>query len=295
MNAHATIFNTIRAGAILRGLGIFLVLWSFAVAGEAQEPTAEITTISGAVFMSIQGTGDVEAAEGTLLKAGDIVQTQEGAGATLTLSDGSVISVGENTKLDITELTQTAPKARKSRFKVLWGRIRMRLSPGHQSEGSSMTVDTLNAQIGVKFSQPDVEIGYDASANITIVKTYTVAINVRNLLTGAEVTSLPVKHQAIVKEDVIIVSKITDVSALLNRIGELPPDEEEQEEQAEEEANIATLLETQQVATGSLSAVPVSAGSRIPGTSETPGLGDRTERPERRTEPVGVIFTFTTE
>ena len=147
----------------------------------AQQPTAMLTAVSGDVLVSGQA-----ATVGTALRAGDTIQTQAGASAVVALSDGSEIQLGEKTQISIDDLSQTATGARASSIKLLAGWLRALLSPGHQQEGSSFTIETPNAQLGVKFSQPDVEVSYDPATQETIGIAHTVALMATNLLTDEE-------------------------------------------------------------------------------------------------------------
>lgn len=137
--SHVIVYLTLIAF-----VGTFLPLSAF-----AQQPTATIATLTGTVLVNGQAT-----VQGSVLQAGDFIETQQGASAMLELSDGSQIELGENTQLDLTQLSQTTSGARVSRIKLAWGWIRARLSPGHQGAGSTFDVETPNALIGVKFSLP---------------------------------------------------------------------------------------------------------------------------------------------
>jgi len=148
----------------------------------AQQPTATIKTLSGNVLVSGQA-----ATIGTTLRAGDTIQTQAGASAVLELSDGSEIQLGENTQINIDNLTQTATGARVSYIKLLAGRLRAFLSSEHQQEGSSFTIETPNAQLGVKFSEPDIEVSYNPESVETVGIAHTVELMAKNLLTDEEV------------------------------------------------------------------------------------------------------------
>lgn len=163
--------------------GVLLVmLWSYLpVVSWAQQPTATINTMSGTVLVNNQQQGT-----GTVLRTGDIIETQVGATMVLELSDGSLLEVGENTKLDVAVLSRTAAGARVSKMKLLWGRIRAALSPEHQHAGSSFDIETPNALVGVKFSQPDVEVSYDPAKQETVALALTVALAVKNFVTDEE-------------------------------------------------------------------------------------------------------------
>ena len=158
----------------------------------AQQPTATISALSGDVLVPGQ-----TATVGTALQAGDTVQTQAGASAVLALSDGSEIQLGENTQINIDDLSQTGTGARASSIKLLAGWLRALLSPGHQQEGSSFTIETPNAQLGVKFSQPDIEVSYDPATQETIGIAHTVALMAKNLLTD-EAMLVPVGSSVII-------------------------------------------------------------------------------------------------
>jgi len=148
----------------------------------AQQPTATIRELSGNVLVSGQA-----ATVGTALRAGDTIQTQAGASAVLKLSDGSEIQLGEKTQINIDDLSQTATGARVSSIKLLAGWLRAFLSSEHQQEGSSFTIETPNAQLGVKFSEPDVEVSYNPEKAETVGIAHTVKLMAKNLLTDEEV------------------------------------------------------------------------------------------------------------
>ena len=115
---------------------LFFLSWSCLPAVSlAQQPTATMSAVSGTVLVNGQ-----QQAQGTVLNAGDVIETQAGASVVLALSDGSVLEVGEKTQVDLAELSQTATRARVSRIKLMWGWMRAKLSPGHQNAGSSFHV-----------------------------------------------------------------------------------------------------------------------------------------------------------
>jgi hypothetical protein len=147
----------------------------------AQQPTATISALSGTVLVNGQETG-----KGKVLSAGDVIETQAGASVVLELSDGSLLELGENTKVNIAELSQTATGVRVSWVKLMWGRIQAKLSPEHQQTGSSFDIETPNALVGVKFSQPDVKVSYDPAKQETVALALTVALAVKNLITDEE-------------------------------------------------------------------------------------------------------------
>lgn len=68
----------------------------------AQQPTATIKTLSGAVLVSGQMV-----TVGTVLEAGDTIQAQAGASVVLELFDGSELHLGKKTQITIADLAQT--------------------------------------------------------------------------------------------------------------------------------------------------------------------------------------------
>lgn len=159
--------------------------------GAAQEPTATISELKGTVLVNGQPQG-----EGTVLRAQDVIKTQVGSSLVLELSDGSQLELGENTRVDIAELSQTATGARRSRLKLAWGWIRARLSPGHQKEGSSFDVETPNALAGVKFSDPWFEVSHNPATGVTIIRTFNTQIVVVDPRTGQIIGILNPGQQA---------------------------------------------------------------------------------------------------
>lgn len=170
---------------LIAGMLCVLCFESFPSVTYAQDQvTATISKLKGTVVVFVQGGGAVAASIGTELRAGDTIQTQAGAEVVLTLSDGSTLELGEDTKLDLAVLRQEpGTKARTSKMKLLWGKLRSVLSPGHQGEGASFEVETPNVLAGVKFSQPVVTIIYDPLTDTTIIDAHTVDVIVTNLNT----------------------------------------------------------------------------------------------------------------
>ncbi|MCP4395686.1 MAG: FecR domain-containing protein [bacterium] len=271
-------------------------LCNIATPSQAQQPTATVRALSGRVLLVIPQQEPVRVNEGDILQPGDVIELKPGASATLALSDGSEIQLGENTKLDIAVLTESPQGARQSGLKLFYGRLRAFLSGDHQKEGSSFEVETPNAQVGVKFSQPDVLVSYDPELETTFINAYTVGIKVKNLITGAEVDDIPKGHQAIVKDKYIQVIKLTDAIREVGEWGkeEIGKETEETEEEAEEEEQVKmnALLGTRSPAMASISASP---GADFPTTSQNPVPGKRPVRPDNRIEPVDFTLIIDNE
>lgn len=179
----------------------------------AQQPIATIQTLSGMVLVSGQATK-----AGTVLKAGDTIEVQVGGTVTLMLSDGSTLHIGGNTQITLADLTQTATGARVSRLKLLWGRVRAVLSPGHQAAGSAFDIETPNALIGVKFSQPDVEVSYNPEKLETVGIAHTVELIATNLLTSEKI-SVPVGSSVIIIGLIMKIATGTTTAAIAAQTG----------------------------------------------------------------------------
>jgi hypothetical protein len=274
----ASPFDKLRMNAeekhLSRCPGLFLIISGmlyvlcvcFPSVAIAQQPTATISELNGNVLVSIQGGGPVSATAEMELHAGDIIETQAGANVVLTLSDGSSLDLGEKTKLDLTVLAQEPEtKARKSRLKLFWGKIRATLSPGHQEEGSSFEVATPNALAGVKFSKPLVEVIYDLETETTTIIFHTVEGIVENLL-SRETRNIPAGSRVIVRTGQIEVTGLRQTSSLFLLRRNL-------------------LLQIRQGVSASVSSsVPSLSGVR-PETSNLPGAGTRGSNPGTQQEP----------
>ena len=159
----------------------------------AQSMSATIRSLSGNVIVSGQ-----KARVGTVLRSGDSIQTWRDSSAVLRLSDGSVIQLGENTRINIDDLSRTPSGGRRSAFTAIVGWIRATLSPEHQRADSSFRVDTPNAQIGARFSQPDFAVYVSPDQEETWAMAHTIELEVTNRLSG-EAVIVPVGSSAIVK------------------------------------------------------------------------------------------------
>ncbi len=191
--------------------GILIVVCSLVVPVNAQQPTATISSVSGTVLIFVQGRPSVNAKQGMTLRAGHVIETQSGAEVVLTLTDGSELQLGEETKLDLAVLAQEAgTNARKSHLKLWWGKVRSVLSPGHQEEGSSFAVETPNVLVGVKFSQPKVEVGFDRQTGETSVKAFTVAMVLTAKKTGKSETITAGQKATVDKDGNIAIALMTE-------------------------------------------------------------------------------------
>ena len=159
----------------------------------AQQPTAAISEVTGTVLVNGQTPKT-----GAVLHAGDILETRAGAQVVLMLSEGSELRLGQNTRIDLAVLAQRPQTgARTSYLKLAYGWIRGILAPGHQTAGSSFEIETPNAVVGVKFSQPDVEVSYDPTKQETVGIAHTVELIAINLLTNEKIV-VPVGSSVII-------------------------------------------------------------------------------------------------
>ena len=197
---YATQFSLASRRIFWISLCLFCAL-VFASELNAQQPTAEIITIKGTVLVSFQGKPPMAATVGAILQAGDVIETLAVSSVGLRFSDGSELRLGQNSKVDLATLTQVpATKARESRVKLWYGSLRAWIAPEHQTAGSSFEVDTPNALAGVKFSQPVIEVSYDPRTKTSLFKAYTVALIVRNSVTG-EHKQIPQGLQVVVRDE----------------------------------------------------------------------------------------------
>ena len=191
---RGTIFRQRSIALIVLGVFVFSL---FPSGVSAQRPTATVLTVQGQVLVS-----GLPPQVGSVLAAGDVLETQADSAVVLELSDSSQVKIGENTQIDLAELSQTSTGARTSRLKLVWGWFRAKLSPGHQADGSEFEVETPNAVIGVKFSQPDIEVSYDPQEQETVGIAHTMELLARNLVTDEELL-VPVGSTVIIRGTVI--------------------------------------------------------------------------------------------
>ncbi|GAK57048.1 Fe2+-dicitrate sensor [Candidatus Vecturithrix granuli] len=207
---------------------------------ELKQPTATIRELREPVFVSIQGEAPTPAILQTVLRTGDDIRTYSGAGVTLTLSEGSELKLGENTTINLSSLVEDAQTGtRISRFELWQGSLRSILSAEHQKPGSSFTVQTPNALVGVISSEPDSEVMYDVSSNTTIVNAHKSEVVVTNLLTGSSKV-IPQGHSGIIQQRVIqelarIVASPAEILTLPAESPETPAKEQQETEETPKE------------------------------------------------------------
>ncbi|HWP49639.1 MAG TPA: FecR family protein [Candidatus Limnocylindrales bacterium] len=144
---------------------------------------ASVESVNGIVKVSLQGQGEVRARKGMDLQAGDILRTEVGGRLTLKLSDGSRLELGEDTRLDVTELSLTT-RAKSSLFKLVWGRIQAVIAQPYKTPGSKFEVETPNALAGVKFTA--FSMGYFRSTNTTWLSVENGTVTLTSLLSPGQ-------------------------------------------------------------------------------------------------------------
>jgi hypothetical protein len=110
-----------------------------------------------------------------------------------------------------------------------------------------------------------------------------------NLLTKAEVERMPRGHQAIIREDFILVTKIMELSSFMDQLRRTVQIETALVKPAE---TIAAPTEDKM---DLLLATLGGVGTSNPATSQLPAPGDPTTSPGSGTESVGFTFTLTEE
>lgn len=105
--------DLLRIHLFTLALLVSLICPGVTVAQETQ-PTATLTELSGTVTVIIRGA-EQPAERNAILTESDEIVLAAGAAATLALSDGSVVQLSENTRLQLGLLLETPEKARKSR------------------------------------------------------------------------------------------------------------------------------------------------------------------------------------
>lgn len=128
--------------------------------GGDEDNSGWITELSGSKAHIEKSTGKkVKAAVEMEVFIGDIIVTGENTTLTIELEDHTVITVGENSKIEITEyVLDSANKANSSLISLFSGRLRAVLNDYFGNKKSALTVRTDTAVAGVKGSDISVWI-----------------------------------------------------------------------------------------------------------------------------------------
>lgn len=149
-----TLFSTPRATTVAKTgtvkisiLALILAIWmGSAYAQEKPEPIGIVTVVKGQVtVVSVEVNEQVK--QGARVFLGDRFQTGENSGAKILFNDDTLISLGANTKFEITEFVYN-PTRRKSISNILTGKIKAIIQ---KFEGESdVQFATPNGVAGVK-------------------------------------------------------------------------------------------------------------------------------------------------
>lgn len=119
------------------------------VTAAAQEDNSVgiVTAVSGEVTVTDQD-GTESLAEGDPIYMGDLIRTGDGSGVKIVFDDESLISLGDNTEIEINEFVYT-PSERKSVTNITKGKVRALIS-NIKDRDSEVEFKTSNAVAGIK-------------------------------------------------------------------------------------------------------------------------------------------------
>lgn len=169
-----------------------------------EQQRALISTLSGEVLVALQGKSIIPGSEGLVLRAGDTIRTNAGATAALSLADGTQITLGENSHVQLYSLTEdTQSGERSSRLELLRGTLRTVLGNGYQAPGSSFTVQSANVEVVMENTEEaDVELQYEPNTSVTTILAHKSDLLITHLLTEVS-TMIPSGHSGIIYKHVI--------------------------------------------------------------------------------------------
>jgi len=126
---------------------LFLIFFASVSYGQATDGIGVVTAVEGTVNVT-NSSGTEGVAEGSLVYIGDNFETGADSGIKIMLDDDSLISLGENTALEINEFIYT-PDKRESISNITKGKIRAILK---KIKGSDSNIEfvTPNAVAGIK-------------------------------------------------------------------------------------------------------------------------------------------------
>ncbi len=196
--------------------------------GAVDDPTATLSGMTGSVFGTTAQEGRFAADIGAILQGGDAIETLVQSSASLAFSEGSTIALGENTKMEIAMLIRDqVTSARRSRVKLLAGRMRAELSAGHQDDGAAFSIETPNTLASVKFSHPVIEVTYDSLTDTTTIDAHTMIVIATNLRT-MKVQQIPLGHRGVIQGKDISISVLPKQQAEASAKESSAPAEDEE-------------------------------------------------------------------
>ncbi len=155
----------------------------------AQNDVVTVTSVTGEVTLSIQEGTVVPAGGGERLIEGDSLRTRAMSNAAVEFSDLSAVELDENTAVTVSLVaTDPATGATHAQLNLWWGNLRS-LMPGDIPDGSSITVETVNAATEISsiddlnFEGSDTQINYDPVGESTIAVAHKFDLVMTNLLT----------------------------------------------------------------------------------------------------------------
>ena len=150
-------------------VGCIIGILVFGTVSIASARVAVITTVKGMVEVQKAGEPAWKPAAAKMeLKINDKVQTKNGAMCELTLDDGSLIKLRENSTLEINDLSEDKEAKKKSSiFKLLLGKLWAKVE--HQ-EGSKFNIVTPTAVAGVRGTEFAIIVQRDGASDILVFK-----------------------------------------------------------------------------------------------------------------------------
>lgn len=134
--------------------------------GENSGWVTEVEGLKG--FIEYSPEDLVKAAQGVQVFVGDTIYTGRGTTITIQLQDDTVISVGENTKVEISEyVLDDTNKQNRSLLSLFSGRLRAVLNDYFANSNSSLTIQTESTVAGVKGS--DISVWIDGDETVAAV------------------------------------------------------------------------------------------------------------------------------
>lgn len=171
---------------------------------DLEQQRASVSALSGEVLVALQGKSITSGIEGLVLRAGDTIRTNAGATVALSLTDGTQITLGENSHVRLSSLTADKQSGeRSSRLEVLRGTLRAVLGSGYQAPGSSFTLQSENVEVVMENTEEaDVELQYEPNASVTTILAHKSDLLMTHLRTEVS-TTLPGGHSGIIYNHVI--------------------------------------------------------------------------------------------
>lgn len=174
-----------RAFRIRIGVFSLLVLLSLmpfpADAQQSPEPIGSVVALEGEVLIFHRGeTRWMRARLRDKIFLNDTIHTRERAKVQLLFQDDSLLTLGESTRIEVSEhLYQPAENRRSSVFRLFTGKVRAIVGKAFSQEGSRFQVHTPTAVVGTRMTQFIVWV---VSPDLTIVITLEGEVVTRNIV-----------------------------------------------------------------------------------------------------------------